>query len=458
MSSQREQAIAYVQQRRQQALNELIDLVRIPSISTDPNCKDDMQRTAEWLAEKLTAIGMQVVKILPTRGHPVVFAHYSLRDDLPTVLIYGHYDVQPVEPLDLWQSEPFEPTLRGENLYGRGASDMKGQVLASIQAVEAVLATGSLPFNVKFIIEGEEEIGSPNLLPFLEEHKALLAADIALNPDTGMAGPDLPTIVYALRGLAYFEIRLYGQDHDLHSGVYGGVVRNPALTMCELLASMHDPEGRVTLPGFYDRVRELSAEERAELSRLPMDEAYYLQQTGARALWGEAGFTPLERVGARPTLDVNGILSGFTGKGSKTVIPAWAMAKVSTRLVPDQDPKEVQRQLEAFVQANLPAGFRYEILNLSGGSPSISDIHHPATVAMAQALEQVWGSKPVFKREGGSVPVVADMQRVLGIDSTLTGFGLPDDNIHAPNEKLHLPTWYRGIESLVHFIFNYGGV
>lgn len=456
--SNRDSALNYAHQHYDQAVEELKDFVRIPSVSTEPERREDMKRAAQWLAEKLISIGIDDVRILPTGGPPVVYAHFKISDSLPTVLIYGHYDVQPPDPLELWESGPFEPQLRGENLYGRGTSDMKGQIIASIHAVEAILKTSKLPVNVKFLLEGEEEIGSPNLSPFLEANKELLASDVALNPDTGMTAPDMPTIVYALRGLAYFELRLYGQEQDLHSGVFGGVVRNPANVLCKLIAGMHDENGRITLPGFYDSVRELTEEERKELSRLPMDDEYYKRQTGSKALWGEAGYTPIERVGARPTLDVNGILTGFTGPGSKTVIPRWAMAKISMRLVPDQDHNVVQQQLEAYIRENLPEGIRFEIEPLSGGYPSISDRNHPATLALVEAMETVWNKRPVFKREGGSVPVVADMQRILGIDSTLTGFGLPDDNIHAPNEKLHLPTWRKGIDTLIHFFFNYGRV
>ncbi len=287
----------------------------------------------------------------------------------------------------------------------------------------------------------------------LRAHKDLLQADYCLNPDAGMLGPDKPTITYALRGLAYFEIRVFGPSHDLHSGIYGGVVANPANVLSRLIAGMHDEEGRVTLPGFYDNVRELSSEERAALARLPMDEAYYLEQTGVPALDGEAGYTPVERAGARPTLDVNGMLAGYTKDGAMTIIPAWAMAKVSMRLVPDQDPDEVHRQLLAYLEANAPAGVRWQVTPMHGGRPSISDRNSPGTRALVRAFEAEFGVAPLFKREGGSIPVVADMQAILGIDSVLTGFGLPDDNLHAPNEKLDLGVWQRGIRTLIHFLF-----
>jgi acetylornithine deacetylase/succinyl-diaminopimelate desuccinylase-like protein len=455
--SNREKALDYARSQHDEFLNSLQHFVAIPSISTDATHKKDMVRTAEWIANKLTSIGIHNVQIFPTEGHPIVYGDYIARaSDAPIVLIYGHYDVQPAEPLDLWESQPFEASIRGENLYARGASDMKGQMLASVDAYESVLKAGDPPVSVKFILEGEEEIGSPHIAPFVEAHKDLLASDVCLNPDTGMIAASIPTMTYALRGLAYFELRVFGPDHDLHSGVFGGIVHNPAQALCELIAGMHDGNGHITLPGFYDRVREVTTEEHETMSRLPMDEQFYLDQTGAAKLYGEKEFLPAERVGARPTLDVNGIISGFTGAGSKTVIPAWAMAKISMRLVPDQDPKEVNRQLRAYLNENCPPTVRWELSQFASSPASISDIHHPATQALAEGLETVWGKAPLFKREGGSVPIVGDFQRVLGIDSVLTGFGLSDDNIHAPNEKLHLPTWYRGIDTLIHFFYNYG--
>lgn len=331
---------------------------------------------------------------------------------------------------------------------------MKGQVMASIKALEAVTRTGKLPINVKFLIEGEEEIGSPNLDEFIINQKELLRSDFALNPDTGMLGPDLPTITYALRGLAYFEVRVDGPDHDLHSGLYGGVVHNPAQALCELIAGMHDEDGRITLPGFYDKVRNLDDQERAQLSRLPTDSEFFMQQTGAPALWGESDYSPVERVGARPTLEVNGFYSGFTGEGSKTVLPAWAMAKISTRLVPDQDPDEVEQQLMRYFEEQAPETIRVKVKNLVGSPASISDRDSVGVQAMQDAMQQVWNKKPLFRREGGSVPVVVLFKEILGIESVNCGFSLPDDNAHSPNEKLHLPTWNRGIDTLINFIYN----
>jgi acetylornithine deacetylase/succinyl-diaminopimelate desuccinylase-like protein len=446
-------ALEYAATNRERFLEELKAFVRIPSISTDPAAVPDMQLAAEWVAGQLRSLGMDKVQVMPTAKHPVVFGQWmKAGPDKPTVLIYGHYDVQPPEPLELWHSPAFEPTIRGDNMYGRGASDMKGQVVTTLKAAEALITTNNLGVNLKFIVEGEEEIGSPSLEAFLDQHRELLACDFAVNPDTGMIGADVPTITYGLRGLAYFEIRLTGYDHDLHSGLFGGAVQNTANVLCKLVAGMHDDQGRVTLPGFYDSVRPLDPEERGELARLPINEDFFLKATGAPKLFGEAGYTPVERVGGRPTLDVNGLLSGFTGEGSKTVLPAKAMAKISMRLVPDQTPEQVLEQLKAYLRANCPETVRWEVVVHAGGVASITDRHMPAVQALAQALEETWGKAPVFKREGGSVPVVAQMCKYLNVESVLTGFGLPDDNLHAPNEKIHLPTFYRGIDAFIRFL------
>lgn len=448
-------ALQYANEHRQDFLAQLIEFGAIPSVSTDPAYKQAVHQAAEWLASQMRSIGIQKVTLYPTPGNPVVYGELlNAGSHVPTALIYGHYDVQPAEPLELWKSGAFEPAVRGENLYGRGVTDMKGQVLAALAAVEACLSAGIIPINLKFIFEGEEEIGSPSLDPFLADHRELLACDFAVNPDSGMIAADLPTITYALRGIAFFELRVYGPDHDLHSGTFGGAVHNPAQALCELIAGMHDAQGKVTLPGFYDSVRPLDPEEREELSRLPMGEDFYLAQTGAPALKGEAGFLPVEQTGARPTLEINGILSGYVGTGTKTVLPAWAMAKISTRLVPDQDPEDVKQQFIAYLKKNAPPTIRWEVIDHHGGKPSISDRHSPAIQALSTAMETVWGRHPLFKREGGSVPVVGLFQRYLNVESVNTGFSLYEDNAHSPNEKLHLPTWYKGIEALIHFFFN----
>lgn len=455
MTDPRQAALDYARQHQSEYLDRLKEFVSIASVSTDPEAKAEMTRAAGWVAAQLKALGMDNVAIMPTDGHPVVVGEWiNAPGGRPTMLVYGHYDVQPADPLELWQSAPFRSEVRGENLYGRGASDMKGQVMAVLSALEAVRETGGLPINVKCLIEGEEEIGSPSLAKFIEQNKGLLEADFCLNPDSGMLGKQYPTITYGLRGLAAFELRIGGPAGDLHSGVYGGVVHNPAVALAELIAGMHDSHGRITLPGFYDDVPALTAAEHADFARLPTDEAYYLEQTGVPALWGEKEFLPDERVGARPTLEVNGMLSGFTGAGFKTVLPAQAMAKISCRLVPHQDPAKVAAGLRQYLEENAPKTIRWELIEMGGSPASISDVDQPAVRALQQAMETVWGVAPLFKREGGSVPVVAQMQSIMGMESVLTGFGLPDDNLHAPNEKLHLPTWQKGIEALVHFLFN----
>lgn len=449
------EAIKYFDKNYEKILSELIDFTAIPSVSTDPDRKDDVLKAAKFIANKLSNIGMENVQIFPTLRHPIIYAdHLHAGSTQPTVLIYGHYDVQPEDPIELWNTPPFEPTIVGDTLIARGASDMKGQIFACAAAIQSIKQTGELPINIKFILEGEEEIGSPNLVSFLKEHKDLLRSDFALNTDAGMPRKDLPSITYGLRGLAYFEVRVFGPDHDLHSGSYGGVVHNPAQVLAELISKMHDTEGKVTLPGFYDHVLALSEEERAALSRYMVNDEEYCLQTGAPALWGEKGFLPMERIGNRPTLEVNGFLSGFIGSGSKTIIPAKAMAKISTRLVPNQKPELIYEQLVSFMRTHAPDTVRWEVDQLSTGSPSISDINMPASKALHKAFIETWGVEPAYKREGGSVPVVADMQQILGIDSVLTGFGLPDDRIHSPNEKLDLPTWHKGIHALIRFFDN----
>ncbi len=451
----RTQALTYVREHREAFLAKLAEFLRIPSISTLEEHARDVEEAAHWVADYLRSLGMEDVQVYPTEGHPVVYGAYTAAGEgAATILVYGHYDVQPADPKELWTSPPFEATVRGDYLYARGATDMKGQIMAALAAVEAAVHSGGLPVNIKFLIEGEEETGSASLPGFIRHHKDMLSADVSLNPDAGMLAPDLPTITYALRGLAYFEIRVYGPKQDLHSGVFGGVVHNPAQALAELIAGMHDARGRVTLPGFYDKVRPLDEEERAELARLPQDERFYLEHTGVPKLWGEPEYTPVERATARPTLEVNGLLSGFTGRGSKTVIPRQAMAKISMRLVPDQTPEEVHRQLLRYLETHAPETIRWEVEAMTGALPAMVDRNSPWVQAMAQGLHAAWGTRPLFKREGGTIPVVAFLKELLNMDSVLTGFALPDDNMHAPNERLHLPTWYKGMEALVHFLYN----
>ncbi len=451
------EALEYAKQNRERFLTELKQVLTIPSISTDPDHKADMQRAADWMAAQLRSLGMNNVQIMPTGGHPVVYGEWlGAGDSKPTVLVYGHYDVQPPDPLELWETPPFEPSVRGDNLYARGSADMKAQVVASFKAVESIVKNGGLPINLKWLIEGEEEIGSEHLDDFIKEHKALLKCDFCLNTDAGILAADKPSITTGLRGLAYFELRVQGPVKDLHSGIYGGTVHNPAQALAELIAGMHDKKGKVTLPGFYDKVRKLSKKEHKEFERLPLNEKLYLDQTGVPKLWGEPGFTIPERLGARPTLEINGLLSGFTGTGSKTVLPAWAMAKISCRLVPDQTPKDTVKQLTRYLKQNAPKDILWELKYLHGAGAALVDSDSKGVKAMSKAMQSIWGKKPYLLREGGSIGVVVQLQKRLGVDSVLSGFGLTDCDAHSPNEKQHLPTWYRGIDAMIHFFYNLG--
>jgi len=451
-----QKALDYVRSNGGRYLDELKEFLAIPSISTLDENKGDVQRGAEWVAAQLRSFNTDNVQIMPTGGHPVVYGEWlGAGKSAPTVMIYGHYDVQPVDPLELWISNPFKAVVRDDYLFARGSSDMKGQVMASLKAVEAIICTTGLPVNIKWLIEGEEEIGSEHLGDFIKNHKELLACDYCLNPDAGMMGMDKPTITTGLRGLAYFELKVYGPGKDLHSGLFGGTIHNPAQALIELVAGMHDKNGKITLPGFYDKVRKLSKKEREDFKRLPIRDKELISITGVPALWGEPQFIPAERVGARPTLEVNGLLSGFTGQGSKTVLPAWAMAKISCRLVPDQTPEEVYKQMKAYLKKNAPKTIKWELINLHNAGAALVETDSAGVRALANALESVWGKRPYFKREGGSIGSVVLLQKYIGADSLLTGFGLPDDNVHSPNERLHLPTWYKGIEAFTHFFYNF---
>ncbi len=450
-----EKALGYAHENQDRFLTELKEVLTIPSISTDPDHNPDMQRVAEWLASQLRSFGMNNVQIMPTGGHPVVYGEWmGAGKSAPTVMIYGHYDVQPPDPLELWTTPPFEPSVRGDNLYARGAADMKGPVLASLKAVEAVMKSGKMPVNIKWLIEGEEEIGSDHLGDFIKNHKELLACDFCLNPDAGIPNADQPSISTGLRGLAYFELRVYGPAKDLHSGLFGGTVHNPAQALIELIAGMHDKNGKVMLPGFYDKVRRISKKEHQNFLRSPLNKKSVLEMTGAPTLWGEPQFLPAERIGGRPTLEVNGLLSGFTGSGSKTVLPAWAMAKISCRLVPDQTPEETIRQMKKYLKEKAPKDIKWELQYLHGAGPALVSEENVGVKAMSKAMESVWGKPLLFQREGGSIGIVVQLQKYLKVDSVLTGFALDDSDVHSPNEKLHLPTFYRGIDALIHFFYN----
>ena len=446
------EALDYAQENRESALDELKSILRIPSISTLPEHAPDMSAAANWLINRLDQLGFQG-RAINAGGPPVVYGDWlGAGAGAPVILVYGHYDVQPADPVELWASGPFEPEVRGNNLYARGASDMKGQIVAHLKAVEALKETTGIPVNIKYLIEGEEEIGSTHLGEFLRANEDLLACDFCLNVDSGVIGPEKPSLTYAIRGMAYFEIRLDGPPGDLHSGIFGGAIVNPANVLAALIGQMHDDHGRVTLPGFYDDVISISDQERSDLASLPQSDEWWSEQSGATILGGEQGYSATERATARPTLDVNGLLSGFTGEGSKTVLPSKAMAKISTRLVPDQDPNQVHESLRAFMEQNAPPSVSWEVDMLAAAVASIIDRDSVEARAAAEALEAVWGVPARYKREGGSVPVVGMIEEILDVKTLMLGFGLPDDNLHAPNEKFHLPNFHRGIDTFIHFL------
>lgn len=450
-----ESALDLARKRQASHVGALESLVAIPSVSTDPERRADTLAAADWLCQRLENAGADEARLLETDGLPIAYARFAAAAgaDAPTVLIYGHYDVQPVDPVELWDSDPFEPTQRDGRLYGRGASDMKAQVLACLLAVEACRSIDRLPVNVVFLLEGEEEIGSPSLEAAIERYAELFAADICINPDTGMLSKEQPSIRYGLRGLAYFDLTVKGPTRDLHSGSFGGVVHNPLQAISELVAGMHDEHGRVTLPGFYDRVRIIDDQERERAKQVPVGDRDVLSWTGVSELWGEPEYSVVERVGARPTLEINGMWGGYTGEGSKTVIPAEAHAKISMRLVPDQDPSETRAQLEAYLHEYAPMTISWELHEHANGKPFICDPTSPHHAAFSQALEMVWGRKPVLARIGGSVPVAADLQDHLGIPSVLTGFALPEDRIHSPNESQDLENYLHGIEAMIRYLY-----
>ena len=431
---------------RDRYVDELKSYLAIPSISALPEHAEDVRACAEWTAAEMKRVGLEHVRVIDTPGNPVVYGDWLHADGAPTILFYGHYDVQPVDPLELWESPPFEATVRAGEIYARGAADDKGQVFMHLKAVEAVLrGSGRLPVNIRFILEGEEEVGSVNLENFVRGHKDELAADVVVISDSPMFDRGVPSICYGLRGLTYLQIDLRGTASDLHSGSFGGAVANPAFVLAQVLAQMKDRGGRVKIPGFYDDVRPLLDAERAEFARLPFNERRYRNDLGAPKLFGERGYTTLERLWGRPTFEVNGMLSGFTGDGAKTVIPAVAMAKVSMRLVPDQDPDKVAGLCEDYLRKVTPKTVELNVTRMHGGRPWMTDFDNPFVQAAGRAIELGFGRRPVFNREGGSIPVVATFQEVLGLPSVLFGVGLPDENAHAPNEKLDLGNFHNGI-------------
>ncbi len=438
--------VDFINTNRDRYVQELKTYLAIPSVSALPEHAGDMRRCAEWSAEEMRRIGLENVRLIDTPGNPVVYGDWLHAEGAPTVLFYGHYDVQPVDPLDLWVTPPFEATERDGELFARGAVDDKGQVFMHFKALEAHMKQhGRLPINVKFILEGEEEVGSTNLDDFIRGHKHELAADVVVISDSPMFDHDVPSICYGLRGLAYFQIDLRGSKSDLHSGSFGGAVANPAFVLCQVLAQMKDRSGHIKIPGFYDDVRTLTDAEREEFKKLPFKETQYKKDLGAPRLFGETGYTTLERTWARPTFEVNGLLSGFTGEGAKTVIPAVAMAKVSMRLVPNQDPDKVAKLFDEYARKITPKTVEVKVTRMHGGKPWMTEFDNPFVRAAGQAIEMGFGKPPVFTREGGSIPVVSTFQEELGIPTVLFGIGLPDENSHAPNEKLDLGNFFHGV-------------
>ena len=438
--------IDFINTHRDRYVEELKAYLAIPSISALPQHADDVKRCAQWTADEMRRIGMENVELVETPGFPVVYGDWLGAEGAPTILFYGHYDVQPVDPLELWESPPFDATVRDGEIYARGSADDKGQVFMHFKAIEAHLKqNGRLPCNIKVILEGEEEVGSANLDNFVKDHKDKLSADVVVISDSPMFDRGIPSICYGLRGLVYVQIDLRGTKSDLHSGSFGGAVANPAFQLATILAQMKDKSGRIKIPGFYDDVRQLREEEREQWKRLPFNEKRYAKELGAPKLWGETGYSTLERVWARPTFEVNGILSGFTGEGAKTVIPAVAMAKVSMRLVPNQDPDKIAQLFEDYVKKVAPRTVEVKVTRMHGGKPWMTDFDNKFVQAAGRAIEKGFGQTPVFNREGGSIPVVATFSEILGLPSVLFGVGLPDENAHAPNEKLDLGNFHGGI-------------
>ena len=446
-------AVDFARQNHPRFLNELKDLLRIPSVSTLPEHAADCRRTAENLAAELKRIGMENVRLIETQGHPLVYADWLRAAGKPTVLCYGHYDVQPADPLDEWHTPPFEPTERNGNLFARGAVDDKGQMYMHVKALESLLATNkALPLNVRVLLEGEEEVGGEGIAAYVASKPADLKADFALVSDTEMFAPGLPTLCVGLRGMIYTELEVRGAKTDLHSGMYGGAAPNPFVALAHIIAKLKDENGRILIPGFYDDVQAPSAEELAAWKSLPFDEEHYREtEVGSKTLVGESGYSVLERTWARPTLEVHGMPGGFIGAGAKTVIPAKALAKISMRLVPDMTPAKAFEQYKSYVEKIAPAGVDVSVRLIHSGDACLIPVDNPYVQAATRAMHEVWGKDTVFIRSGGSIPIVGDFDKHLGLPSVMMGFGLPDDNLHAPNEKFNLKNFELGIRSIIRF-------
>ena len=447
----------YIAENESRFLEELFSLIRIPSISAQPERKADMLACAERWKQLLLEAGADEARIMPSAGNPLVYAEKHVADDAPTVLIYAHYDVMPADPLDLWQSNPFEPEIRDGRIWARGADDDKGQAMIQAKAFEYMVRMGELKHNVKFIFEGEEEIGSPSLNAFLKEHKDLLQADVILVSDTSMLAADLPSLTTGLRGLAYWEIEVTGPNRDLHSGHFGGAVANPINVLCDLIARMTDVDGRITIPHFYDEVEEVPAAEREMIAHIPFDEQRYMDAIGVKALKGEKGYSTLERNSCRPSFDVCGIWGGYTGQGAKTVLPSKAYAKVSTRLVPHQDHERISQLFVDYVNQLAPDYVQVKVTPMHGGQGYVCPIDLPAYQAAALGFEKAFGKKPLAVRRGGSIPIISDFEQILGVKTVLMGFGLESNAIHSPNENFPLDVFRKGIEAVVEFHRQYKG-
>jgi len=441
----------YQNLHQERFLEELLELLRIPSVSARSENKSHMHKCAELVQKRLKEAGADRTEIFQTPGHPIVFAEKTIDASRPTVLVYGHYDVQPADPLDLWTTPPFEPTIRDGKIFARGACDDKGQFYMHVKALEIMTATGTLPVNIKFLIEGEEEVGSSHLADFVKSNKSLLQADVILISDTSMLSMDTPSIDVGVRGLSYIEVEVTGPNRDLHSGVYGGAVANPATLLAKMIASCHDENNRITLPGFYDDVLESSAEERTKMAAAPFDEDEYKKDLGIPAVWGEKGYSTHERTGIRPTLEVNGIWGGYTGEGSKTVLPSKAYAKISCRLVPNQTSKKITEKMIAYFQSIAPQGVTVKATEHHGGEPYLTPIDSHAYRSAAKAIAQTFGKEPIPVRGGGSIPICALFEKELGLKIVFMGFGLDSDNLHSPNEKYDLFNFFKGIETIPYF-------
>lgn len=446
----------YIQENEARFIDELSSLIRIPSVSALPEHKDDMAACAERWKQLLLEAGADEAKVMPSEGNPLVYAEKQVSDDAPTVLIYAHYDVMPAEPMELWNTPPFEPTVSDGRIWARGADDDKGQAMIQVKAFEYMVREGLLRHNVKFIFEGEEEIGSPSLNAFLQEHKELLKADVILVSDTSMLGADLPSLTTGLRGLAYWEIEVTGPNRDLHSGHFGGAVANPINTLCEMLATVVDKDGRIAIPHFYDDVEEVPAAEREMIAHIPFDEERYKQAIGVKALKGEKGYSTLERNSCRPSFDICGIWGGYTGEGSKTVLPSKAYAKVSSRLVPHQDHEKISRLFADYIRSITPEYVDVKVTPMHGGEGYVCPITLPAYQAAEKGFTKAFGRKPLAMRRGGSIPIISDFERILGIKTVLMGFGLESDAIHSPNENFSLDIFRKGIEAVVEFHREFG--